>query len=116
MQNTQQQLQALKEHLKPLGLDLPNDTTEQTLIRDLLIACKTAAAMRAKVKSEQGAKRLEKDENPDSPVFEDKGQNNTMQFSIGDVESEVDAGPDMTSADRERAMRELKRVMPGAYR
>jgi hypothetical protein len=80
-----QQFQALLEHLKEFGIDLVSDTTEETFKRDLLIACKTAKAARELAEADK-AKDDAEEEDDDSPAFEDKGQNNTMQFSIGDAE------------------------------
>lgn len=79
----EQQFQALLQQLEVIGVSLPSDATEDTLVRDLLGALKTYAAAKAAIKAEEEAK------NADVGELDPKEEKAPpMQFSVSDCDTE----------------------------
>ena len=65
------QFQEIRDELEQqVGLVLPDDTCDATLVRDLLTGCKTAAATRRILAAERAA--ADRGRNPDSPDADDR--------------------------------------------
>jgi hypothetical protein len=80
-----QQLDALVQLLKELGIDLPADTTPESLIRDLLTAVKTVKMTTEKMNSKNNKNEGNGNADLIEKPIEDKG---SMQFSLADVASD----------------------------
>lgn len=77
------QFQALTAQLKEvLGIDLPSDASPDSLVRDMLLAIKTYAAVKAAMKAESTT-----EPEPDTDVEPVEDRAPPMQFSLADATS-----------------------------